>query len=51
MKRCSTSLAWREIQIGHDGKIPPIHSDEGQLTKVDDGGEEPESGGTAEGNG
>lgn len=33
MKRCSTSLAWREIQTGHDGKTPPIHSDEGQLQR------------------
>ena len=33
MKRCSTSLAWRDIQIGQDEKAPPIHSDEGQLQR------------------
>ena len=33
MKRCSTSLAWRDIQIGQDEKTPPIHSDEGQLQR------------------
>lgn len=33
MKRCSTSLAWRDIQICQDEKAPPIHSDEGQLQR------------------